>query len=665
MATQSTTYNTDGSTRTFPSTKPIPTISHVGVYLKRVSDNAWVQMNVGDYTLVQNSIIMDNAPDTLIYSQLEVRVADDPAEITTSPSNVAIVAGDTTAINTVATNINAVINNSTNMGAVTNVSANIASVNTVSADIVKVRTVADNITSVNAVSTNMANVNAVGADLLEPISEINTVATDIANVNVVGAAISNVNTVATSITNVNSVATTVVPNIAEILLADDNATIATNKAVEASNSAIAALSYLNDFKGRCYGALASDPTLDPLGAAISAGDLYFNTTLVPPRFRTYSGVVWQDAFTGDASGVANTPSGLISATNVQNAINELDTEKANSGYTNYRNRIINGAMNVNQINGTTAVTPTANWYVSDQWISGITQASKLTFQQVVDAPSGFKYSTKITVASQYAPLATDAFAIYQPVEGQNIIDFKLGTAGAVKLSTNNWIKGSVAGTYTVSIRNGAFDRSYVGTINVTTSWTKVEITLVGDTSGVWATDNTRGLSWALDLGSGSNYNTTEGTWQAGNFLRTAGSVTFVNQVAGSTLNITGVQLEKVPTGATEGTEYEWLSYEEELRRCMWYVRPLPQYISGQVFSTTTSGHSLLRHPMRTAPSLSTTVGFSVTGTGGGAISASAVSISGAAFTNSSYITATGASGLVAGQASLLICPAGSLLLAQL
>lgn len=328
MATQSTTYNTDGTTRTFPSTKPIPTISHVGVYLKRVSDNVWVQVNVGDYTLVQSSIIMDTAPDVLLYSQLEVRVADDPAEITTSPSNIAIVAGDTTAINTVATNIGAVTTVSTNIGAVTNVSANIASVNTVSTDIVKVRTVADNITNVNTVSTNIANVNAVGADLLEPISEINTVATDIANVNIVGAAITNVNTVATNITNVNSVATTVVPNIAEILLADDNATIATNKALEASNSATAALGYLNDFKGRYYGALASDPILDPLGAAIGAGDLYFNTTLVPPRFRTYSGVVWQDAFTGDASGVANTPSGLISSTNVQSAINELDTEKA-------------------------------------------------------------------------------------------------------------------------------------------------------------------------------------------------------------------------------------------------------------------------------------------------------------------------------------------------
>lgn len=58
----------------------------------------------------------------------------------------------------------------------------------------------------------------------------------------------------------------------------------------ASASAASALSYLNDFKGRYYGALASDPLLDPLGNPIDDGDIYFNTTSF--ELKIYSSLVW-------------------------------------------------------------------------------------------------------------------------------------------------------------------------------------------------------------------------------------------------------------------------------------------------------------------------------------------------------------------------------------
>ena len=238
----------------------------------------------------------------------------------------------------------------------------------------------------------------------------------------------------------------------------------------------------------------------------------------------------------------------------------------------FRNKIINGDMSISQVNGGTAVIPLAgNSYPIDQWRVALSQPSKLTFQQVTDAPAGFKYSLKVTVAAQYAPLATETFNLSQPIEGQNIVDFQLGTAGAVTLATSNWIKGSVAGTYAVSITNAGGTRAYVGTVNVTTTWAKVVVTLIGDTTGLWATDNTAGLYWVFDLGSGSNYNTTANIWQAASFVRTAGTVTFVNQVAGSTLNITGVQLEQVSPGATQGTAFEHVSFADQLRWCQRYL----------------------------------------------------------------------------------------------
>ena len=122
----------------------------------------------------------------------------------------------------------------------------------------------------------------------------------------------------------------------------------------------------------------------------------------------------------------------------------------------FRNRIVNGDMSISQVNGGTAVTPlgAAN-FPFDQWSFSASQNSKLTFQQVADAPAGFKYSTLITVAAQFSPGASDYFIYLQTIEGQNIIDFQLGAAGAKTIALQQWIKGSVAGTYAIAIRNGA------------------------------------------------------------------------------------------------------------------------------------------------------------------------------------------------------------------
>jgi hypothetical protein len=76
--------------------------------------------------------------------------------------------------------------------------------------------------------------------------------------------------------------------------ASNSATAAAGSATAASGSATSALGYLNTFKGQYYGSLASDPTLDPLGAAMTAGDLYFNTTVL--GMKVYTGSAWLLAY---------------------------------------------------------------------------------------------------------------------------------------------------------------------------------------------------------------------------------------------------------------------------------------------------------------------------------------------------------------------------------
>ena len=238
-----------------------------------------------------------------------------------------------------------------------------------------------------------------------------------------------------------------------------------------------------------------------------------------------------------------------------------------SPYTGMRNRIINGAMTIDQRNAGAATTPAAGvTYLIDRFNLTAQQASKFTFQQVTDAPAGFKNSTKITVAAQYSPAAGDVFYFSQPIEGNNVFDLAFGTASASTITLSLWIKGSVAGTYAASILNGALSRSYIGNITVTTSWAFQTVTFVGDTTGTWATDSSAGMSLNIDLGSGSTFQSTAGSWQAGRFYRTSANVTFVNQANGSTLFITGVQLEKGSTA----TPFEFRSIGTELALCQRY-----------------------------------------------------------------------------------------------
>lgn len=76
--------------------------------------------------------------------------------------------------------------------------------------------------------------------------------------------------------------------------AANSATSASNSATSASGSASSALSYLNTFRGQYLGAQASNPTVDGNGNALTAGDLYFNTTA--NEMRVYTGSAWVQTY---------------------------------------------------------------------------------------------------------------------------------------------------------------------------------------------------------------------------------------------------------------------------------------------------------------------------------------------------------------------------------
>lgn len=95
MAIQSTFYTgTALETRTFPSTKHIATKQHMAVWRQEiVAPQNWVQMDISEYQLINNACVLNTLLSTTLYSDLEVRVADAPDELVSSPSDITIVAG--------------------------------------------------------------------------------------------------------------------------------------------------------------------------------------------------------------------------------------------------------------------------------------------------------------------------------------------------------------------------------------------------------------------------------------------------------------------------------------------------------------------------------------------------------------------------------------------
>lgn len=92
-------------------------------------------------------------------------------------------------------------------------------------------------------------------------------------------------------------------------IATTQAGISTAQASDSAASASVAMASLNDFKGRWYGALSADPTLNPLGAAPNVGDAYFNS--MTNLLKIYNGATWQASDINTANLAASTGATLV------------------------------------------------------------------------------------------------------------------------------------------------------------------------------------------------------------------------------------------------------------------------------------------------------------------------------------------------------------------
>lgn len=235
----------------------------------------------------------------------------------------------------------------------------------------------------------------------------------------------------------------------------------------------------------------------------------------------------------------------------------------------FRNRIINGDMRIDQRNAGASITlSTTVQYPVDRFPSYKgTAGATVTAQQSSTAPTGFTNSIVYTASTGATPAAGDINGFWQMLEGFNVADLGWGTANAQTVTLSFWVRSSVTGTYSVSFANSAANRFYVATytVNSANTYEYKTITVAGDTSGTWLTNNGVGIQIVWDLGYGTNFNGTAGSWSGSTIRRTSGSVQLI-ATTGATLYITGVQLE---TGST-ATPFERRPFGTELMLCQRY-----------------------------------------------------------------------------------------------
>ena len=233
----------------------------------------------------------------------------------------------------------------------------------------------------------------------------------------------------------------------------------------------------------------------------------------------------------------------------------------------FKNRIINGAMVIDQRNAGAVVTPASEnvTFITDRFYFIRSITTSPTLQKSTDAPAGFTNSLLFTNASTGA---TPTYAqVVHNIEGFNTADLGWGTANAQTITVSFRVKSSLTGTFSVAFRNSANNRSYVTTyaISAANTWETKTVTIPGDTSGTWLTNNGIGISLIYRIG-GSGGTSSTNQWTATSDAFASGSVNVMG-TANATWQITGVQLEKGSTA----TSFDYRPYGTEWGLCQRYL----------------------------------------------------------------------------------------------
>jgi hypothetical protein len=171
----------------------------------------------------------------------------------------------------------------------------------------------------------------------------------------------------------------------------------------------------------------------------------------------------------------------------------------------------------------------------------------------------------------------------------------------------NWM-ATIAGTFAVRLTNGAATRSYVknftisaGQVNV---WQTITMAIPGDTSGVWAVDNSVSIILGFCFGAGSTFIAPAEGWNAGVFVAGPGITNNVSTThSGCWLGDVGFYLDRNNTGLPP--PWQMPDEAQELAACQRYYEKATSWFNGNVTNTAVYyAMAWIKVPKRTAASLS-------------------------------------------------------------
>jgi hypothetical protein len=239
------------------------------------------------------------------------------------------------------------------------------------------------------------------------------------------------------------------------------------------------------------------------------------------------------------------------------------------------NIIINGGMEVDQVH---AGALQSNWtntalYSVDLFLLWAGGTAVFSSQQVSDAPSGLSSSLKISVTTADTSIAaSDHYSIETIIEGNRTKRLGWGTSGALAVSLGFWVKANRTGTYSGAVNNAAQTRSYPFnfTVNSSGTWEYKTVSIPGDTTGTWATDNTVGLFLFWTMAAGTNWTGTVNTWAAAAYIGATGTINGVGATS-DYMQITGVVLIPGSIAPSAAQSVNFIRpFDEELALCQRY-----------------------------------------------------------------------------------------------
>jgi len=240
--------------------------------------------------------------------------------------------------------------------------------------------------------------------------------------------------------------------------------------------------------------------------------------------------------------------------------------------TSLRNRIINGAMVIDQRYSGASQSPAPSGYSADRWALFKSGTGTWSYQLSSNAPAGFSSSMLLTVTATETPSSGDYFIIQQPIEGFNTYDLSWGTANAKTITLSAWVYSSVTGTFSGALRNSATTLSYAFSYSIPTAntWTQISVTIPGPTTATWV-GATNGVGIYIDfcLSGGSSQLTAAGSWTSGSYIGATGQTPWIS-TSSATFYLTGVQLEV----GTQATSFDYRPYGTELQLCQRYYTRL-------------------------------------------------------------------------------------------